>query len=241
MSKSYLKIFGIAVLLGTAVSSGVAVMGHDNPEAPIQKVRALCGATDGAVPCAIKTAALSPVRAGPISAVNTPERPEMTRNTALVAKQDEGDFFTLHEDGPLFDPCMLADGSAYQGPGTALDPYAKTNPCLPKATAQHASLDGVPSFPLAQVDEAILPPPAQEAGELSYYTVGDFVADVASFYTGGGGPGYLGPILTTTPSIDLTGSNDPTIPTPVPLPAPALLFLTGLAGLQQLKRKKAIA
>ncbi len=57
-------------------------------------------------------------------------------NPRLIAKKDDGDFYTANTPGGEFDPCLKADGTPYQGPGTALNPFAPTNPCLPKATAE---------------------------------------------------------------------------------------------------------
>lgn len=59
-----------------------------------------------------------------------------TTNPKLVAKKDDGDFFTTSATGGEFDPCVKADGTPYQGPGTALNPFAPVSPCLPKATAE---------------------------------------------------------------------------------------------------------
>lgn len=58
-----------------------------------------------------------------------------TTNPRLVDKKDDGGFTTTAQSTE-FDPCLKADGTPYQGPGTALNPFAPVNPCLPKATAE---------------------------------------------------------------------------------------------------------
>ncbi|MEM9234734.1 MAG: hypothetical protein AAGA69_10935 [Pseudomonadota bacterium] len=60
-----------------------------------------------------------------------------TTNAKRVDKKDDGSFFTENTDGGEFDPCLKADGTPYQGPGTALNPFAPVSPCLPKATAEN--------------------------------------------------------------------------------------------------------
>lgn len=59
-----------------------------------------------------------------------------TTNAKRIDKKDDGDFFSVNTVADRFDPCLKADGTPYQGPGTALNPFAPTSPCLPKATAE---------------------------------------------------------------------------------------------------------
>lgn len=53
----------------------------------------------------------------------------------LVDKPDEGGF-VASADTQRFEPCQKSDGTAYVGPGTALNPFADSDPCLPQATGQ---------------------------------------------------------------------------------------------------------
>lgn len=59
------------------------------------------------------------------------------RNPVRRDKDDTGDFFTATQSGQTFNPCLKADGTTYRGPGTALDPFAPVNPCLPQQTAEN--------------------------------------------------------------------------------------------------------
>lgn len=59
-----------------------------------------------------------------------------TANPKRVAKVDDGAYYTENTKATEFDPCLKADGTPYQGPGTALNPFAPVSPCLPKATAE---------------------------------------------------------------------------------------------------------
>lgn len=79
-----------------------------------------------------------------------------TTNPQLVAKKDDGDFFTENDAATAFDPCLKADGTPYQGPGTALNPFAPINPCLPKATAESFA-EFIAPTPLPEVNNFGLP------------------------------------------------------------------------------------
>lgn len=57
-------------------------------------------------------------------------------NPKMIDKKDDGRFFTDKGQASITDPCLNADGTPYFGPGTASNPYAPVNPCLPKATAE---------------------------------------------------------------------------------------------------------
>jgi hypothetical protein len=59
-----------------------------------------------------------------------------TANRKRVDKPDDGDYFTENTTRSDFAPCLKADGTPYVGPGTAVNPFADVNPCLPQATAQ---------------------------------------------------------------------------------------------------------
>ena len=82
------------------------------------------------------------------------DKPETVRNAAfvdkpdgrlarLVDKPDNSPYFAATDAAPSFDPCVKADGTPYVGPGTAINPFADGDPCLPRATGQ--------SFEVAQV------------------------------------------------------------------------------------------
>ena len=58
-----------------------------------------------------------------------------TANRRLTDKPDTAPYFTQNTKTDRFDPCTKADGTAYRGPGTATDPFAKGDPCLPQAVA----------------------------------------------------------------------------------------------------------
>lgn len=61
---------------------------------------------------------------------------KVTRNPVRVDKKDDSDFFTTAGGGQTYNPCLKVDGTPYRGPGTALDPFAPVNPCLPRRTAE---------------------------------------------------------------------------------------------------------
>ena len=64
-----------------------------------------------------------------------PDPGGFTANRREVDKPDQGGFLAS-ADTPRLDPCLKADGTPYVGPGTAVNPFAATDPCLPQATAQ---------------------------------------------------------------------------------------------------------
>ena len=89
--------------------------------------------------------------------MDKPDRGGFTANGRLIDKPDQGGF-VASADTQRFDPCEKADGTLYVGPGTALNPFAETDPCLPQATAQGyqvAQLGDVdPAPPVVDVDVA---------------------------------------------------------------------------------------
>lgn len=64
-----------------------------------------------------------------------PDQGGFAANRRLTDKPDQGGY-VASADTQRFDPCEKADGTTYVGPGTALNPFAETDPCLPQATAQ---------------------------------------------------------------------------------------------------------
>ena len=87
--------------------------------------------------------------------VDKPDRGGFTAGR-LIDKPDEGGF-VASADTQRFDPCEKADGTLYVGPGTALNPFAETDPCLPQSTAQGyevASLEAAPAPPVVDVAQA---------------------------------------------------------------------------------------
>lgn len=69
-----------------------------------------------------------------------PDGDRFARNGALTDKPDTAGYFT--ENAPVRQPgpCMKADGTRYAGPGTATNPFAASDPCLPRGTAQSYEL-----------------------------------------------------------------------------------------------------
>ena len=59
-----------------------------------------------------------------------------TQFARLVDKPDNSPYFAATDAAPQFDPCLKADGTPYVGPGTAINPFSDSDPCLPKATGQ---------------------------------------------------------------------------------------------------------
>ena len=95
-------------------------------------------AADGAAGASVLRTASNPRQTDkPDLARNTPlvDKPD-TRLARLVAKPDNSPSFAASDPGRSFDPCMKADGTPYAGPGTAINPFADGDPCLPKATGQ---------------------------------------------------------------------------------------------------------
>ncbi len=80
-------------------------------------------------------------------------KPKMIANKAKIDKPDDGPFFTTDaKDTGLFDPCLKSDGTHYEGPGTALNPFAAENPCLPQATAESFDVARSETLPIAESD-----------------------------------------------------------------------------------------
>lgn len=71
------------------------------------------------------------------------------QTTKLVDKPDQGGF-VASADTQRFDPCQKSDGTQYVGPGTALNPFAENDPCLPQATGQ--------AFEVASLSQPLLDP-----------------------------------------------------------------------------------
>ena len=89
-----------------------------------------------------------------------PDAGGFTANRRLTDKPDQGGF-VASADTQRLDPCLKADGTAYVGPGTALNAFTEGDPCLPRATAQGyevASATPAPVPPLLQADPAATPP-----------------------------------------------------------------------------------
>lgn len=68
-------------------------------------------------------------------------------NRRRIDKKDDGAYFTENTPTRQFGPCEKSDGTAYIGPGTAVNPFGDSDPCLPKATAQ--AFDVAAPVPLA--------------------------------------------------------------------------------------------
>ena len=87
-----------------------------------------------------------------------PDQGGFAANRRLTDKPDEGGY-VASADTQRFDPCEKADGTAYVGPGTALNPFAATDPCLPQATAQGYQVAQLtspvdPELPIQPIDPA---------------------------------------------------------------------------------------
>lgn len=101
-----------------------------------------------------------------------PDQGGFAANRRLTDKPDQGGY-VASADTRRFDPCQKADGTTYVGPGTALDPFAEADPCLPQATAQGYQVaqaatvqappvlvtEPVPSLVAIDVPRPRLPPP----------------------------------------------------------------------------------
>ena len=92
--------------------------------------------TGGGAP-GLRTAANRTQIDKPDTARNRPmvDKPD-TQLARLVDKPDNSPSFAASDPGRTFDPCTKADGTPYAGPGTAINPFADGDPCLPKATGQ---------------------------------------------------------------------------------------------------------
>lgn len=87
-----------------------------------------------------------------------PDRGGFTANRRLTDKPDQGGY-VASADTRRFDPCEKSDGTTYAGPGTALNPFADTDPCLPQATGQGYQVAQLaappdPAPPLVDVEPA---------------------------------------------------------------------------------------
>ena len=89
-----------------------------------------------------------------------PDQGGFAANTRQVDKPDNSPFYSENTGGDQFDPCLKADGTTYAGPGTAINPFADGDPCLPRATAQ--------SFEVAQLVQT---PPQATASDTSALNV----------------------------------------------------------------------
>ena len=87
-----------------------------------------------------------------------PDQGGFAANARLTDKPDQGGY-VASADTQRFDPCEKADGTVYVGPGTALNPFAETDPCLPQATAQ--------GYQVAQAAEPAPAPPAVEVAPVA--------------------------------------------------------------------------
>ncbi|MEM9421237.1 MAG: hypothetical protein AAF986_01815 [Pseudomonadota bacterium] len=74
-------------------------------------------------------------------------------NKAKIDKPDDSSFFTTDaKDVGASDPCLKSDGTRYEGPGTALNPFADQSPCLPQATAESFDIAGSDTLPVTESD-----------------------------------------------------------------------------------------
>ena len=125
--------------------------------------QAATGEPDGTKPDALTATASAPASSAALRGeratatvrnASLTDKPDVARNTPLVDKPDErlarlvdkpdnSPYFAATDAAPGFDPCVKADGTPYVGPGTAINPFADGDPCLPRATGQ--------AFEVAQV------------------------------------------------------------------------------------------
>lgn len=228
-TKKALIRIGAGLALGLVASSGLSVMGKDadsDPQHPKGCESAFAASCENGAASAVK-AALAP------DAVNVGN---LTRNGTLNDKPDEGAYFTVASNDPQFDPCMRWDGTPYSGPGTVLNPHADTTDCLPGASPSDEELIFAGGAGGAAGIGLPGETPGDEGGEyLDVFGPGNPI--FGPLPSGGGIP--IAQIITGTPTIsnDDPTSFDPTAD-PIPLPAPAVLFLTGLAGMAGVRGRK---
>ena len=79
-----------------------------------------------------------------------------TQLARLVDKPDDSPYFAATDETRDFDPCTKADGTPYVGPGTAINPFADGDPCLPRATGQAFEVAMAPAGPFTPVTTSSL-------------------------------------------------------------------------------------
>lgn len=231
-SRKALIRIGAGIVLGLVASSSLSVMSRDTDGVKLPA---------GYVPPVAEDscdshfmAACDPVMKEAIAQALDPST--FKQNTVFADKGDDGAYYTEASHDRKFDPCAYSDGRPYSGKGTVLNPHADFDGCLPTVAVASDAFFAEPGFDLEGGGDAAST--VDPGGEyLSVFGPGGFLAGpipstgipFAQIVTG---------IPTFTPDTPITD-----IPTgdAVPLPAPALLFLTGLAGLIGVRKKKAAA
>lgn len=226
-TKIALTRIGAGLALGLVASSFITVSGHGTGKIDAASIAASARCEDDAT-C---TGGLRGTARKPAAPVR------MTKNHVTPDKPDDGAYFTEASHDPRFDPCRYADGRPYLGKGTVLNPHADFTGCLPKVASASDSFIADETFEVSGGGDA--------AGTIDPGTNFPDVFGIPGPVFGPVGTGGLiaiptAQIVTGIPTVDPGDQNVTDPPTdPVPLPAPALLFLTGFAGFISLKRRKA--